>query len=167
MIVSDPDPDANPTRGTIVDSFTESVDTMPTVLEWLGLAIPRQCDGRSLLSFCRGQAPRDWRTEVHYEFDFRDVYYSQPESSLGLPMDRCSLAVVRDASYKYVHFAALPALIFDLREDPNEFIDRSGDPDYAARVRDYAQKMLSWRLAHADKALTGYRATPGGLECRA
>jgi hypothetical protein len=27
--------------------------------------------------------------------------------------------------------------------------------------------MLSWRLRHADKALTGYRATPEGLERRA
>jgi arylsulfatase A-like enzyme len=82
-------------------------------------------------------------------------------------MDRCSLAVVRDADCKYVHFAALPPLFFDLRDDPNELVDRSCDPHYAERVRDYAQKMLNWRLAHADKVLTGYRATPEGLECRA
>jgi arylsulfatase A-like enzyme len=167
MIVRDPDRAADATRGTIVDSFTEAVDTMPTVLSWLGLDVPRQCDGRSLLPFCHGQPPRDWRTEVHYEFDFRDLYYSQPESALGLPMDQCSLAVVRDHDYKYVHFAALPPLFFDLREDPHELVDRSRDPEYASRVRDYAQKMLSWRLAHADRTLTGYRATPEGLECRA
>jgi len=27
-------------------------------------ADPRQCDGRSLLGFCEGQPPADWRTEV-------------------------------------------------------------------------------------------------------
>ena len=168
MVICDPDRAANGTRGAIVDAFTEAVDTMPTVLAWLGLRVPRQCDGHPLLSFCHGEAPpADWRTEVHYEFDFRDVYYSQPESSLGVPMDRCSLAVVRDADCKYVHFAALPPLFFDLRDDPYEFVDRSRDPHYAAQVRDYAQKMLNWRLAHADKVLTGYRATPEGLECRA
>ena len=79
MIVRDPRAAANGTRGTIVERFTETIDTMPTILEWLGLDIPRQCDGRSLLGFCEGSPPADWRTEVHYEFDFRDLYYSQPE----------------------------------------------------------------------------------------
>ena len=118
MIVRDPRAAANGTRGTIVERFTETIDTMPTILEWLGLDIPRQCDGRSLLGFCEGSPPADWRTEVHYEFDFRDLYYSQPESSLGVAMDKCALAVVQDADFKYVHFAALPPLFFDLKEIP-------------------------------------------------
>jgi hypothetical protein len=32
---------------------------------------------------------------------------------------------------------------------------------------EYAQKMLDWRLGYADRTLTGYRATPRGLEVRA
>ena len=79
MIVRDPRAEANGTRGAIVERFTETIDTMPTILDWLGLPVPRQCDGRSLLGFCEGQPPADWRTEVHYEFDFRDLYYSKPE----------------------------------------------------------------------------------------
>ena len=167
MIVRDPRAAANATRGTVVERFTETVDTMPTILEWLGLDIPRQCDGRSLMAFCQGSPPADWRTEVHYEFDFRDLYYSQPESSLGVPMDKCALAVVQDEHYKYVHFAALPPLFFDLRKDPGQFVNRAGDPAYAARMGEYAAKMLTWRLGFAERTLTGYRATPRGLEVRA
>jgi arylsulfatase A-like enzyme len=166
MIVRDPRPEAARTRGAIVDAWTETIDAMPTILDWLGLAVPRQCDGRSLLGFCRGPAPGDWRREVHFEFDFRDVFYSRPEAALGVPMDRCSLAVVRDHEYKYVHFAALPPLFFDLRDDPAQLRDRAGDPAYAGRVRDYAQKMLSWRLEFAERTLTHFRATPLGLEER-
>jgi arylsulfatase A-like enzyme len=166
MILRDPSPEAAATRGRIVDRFTETVDTMPTILDWLGGEIPRQCDGRSLLGFARGEAPPDWRTEVHYEYDFRDIFYSKPETALGLHMDECSLAVVQDEQYKYVHFAALPPLFFDLADDPGQFRNLAGDPDYASLVRDYAQRMLSWRLRHADKALTGFRATPAGLEAR-
>jgi arylsulfatase A-like enzyme len=166
MIIRDPSPEADATRGTIVDRYTETIDTMPTILDWLGGSIPRQCDGRSLLPFVRGPAPAGWRSEVHYEFDFRDVYYSKPETVLGLHMDQCSLAVVQDDDYKYVHFTALPPLFFDLKDDPGQFTNRADDPAYAARGRDYAQKMLSWRLEHADKTLTGYRATPAGLESR-
>jgi len=166
MVIRDPSPEANATRGKIVERFTETVDTMPTILDWLGGDVPRQCDGRSLLPFVHGDAPAQWRTEAHYEFDFRDIYYSKPETALGLHMDQCSLAVTQDEHYKYVHFAALPSLFFDLRNDPGQFDNLAADPAYAARVRDYAQKMLSWRLAHADKMLTGYRATPDGLESR-
>ena len=166
MIVRDPRAEANGTRGTIVERFTETIDTMPTILEWLGLDIPRQCDGRSLLPFVHGEPPPDWRTEVHYEFDFRDLHYSQPETKLGLHMDRCSLAVIQDEAYKYVHFAALQPLLFDLKADPGQFTNLADDPAHAGIVRDYAQRMLNWRLAYADKTLTGYRASPLGLQSR-
>ena len=167
MIIRDPRADANISRGTIVENFTETIDTMPTILEWLGLPVPRQCDGRSLLPFVEQGAPADWRTEVHYEFDFRDVFYSKPETSLGIPMDKCSLAVVQDEAFKYVHFAALPPLFFDLKKDPGQFVNRAGDPAYAGRMGEYAAKMLDWRLGFAERTLTGYRATPRGLEVRA
>ena len=166
MIVRDPDAAANGTRGTVVERFTETIDTMPTILDWLGAPIPRQCDGRSLLPFLHGAPPADWRRTVHYEFDFRDTFSSRPESALGTPMDASALAVIQDEHYKYVHFAALPPLFFDLRDDPGQFRNLAADPAYTGRVRDYAQAMLSWRLRHADKTLTGYRATPDGLESR-
>lgn len=167
LIIRDPRRVADGTRGEIVEKFTETIDTMPTILEWLGLPVPRQCDGRSLLPFCEGETPADWRTEAHYEFDFRDLYYSQPESSLGVPMDKCSLAVVQDENFKYVHFAALPPLFFDLTVDPHQFVNRANDPGYAVRMGDYAARMLDWRLGFAERTLTGYRATPKGLEVRA
>jgi arylsulfatase A-like enzyme len=166
MIVRDPAAEADATRGTIVEKFTETIDTMPTILDWLGGEIPRQCDGRSLLPFVHGEPPPDWRTEVHYEFDFRDLHYSQPETKLGLHMDRCSLAVIQDEAYKYVHFAALQPLLFDLKADPGQFTNLADDPAHADVVRDYAQRMLNWRLAYADKTLTGYRASPQGLQSR-
>ncbi len=166
MIVRDPRAEAGATRGSVVDRFSETIDMMPTVLEWLGLPVPRQCDGRSLLPFCHGAPPADWRTEVHFEFDFRDVHYSKPETALGIPMDKANLAVVRDHDYKYVHFAALPPLFFDLRADPGQFENRAEDPAYATLVRRYAQKMLDWRLGFADRTLTGYRASPDGLQVR-
>ncbi|MFC3676263.1 alkaline phosphatase family protein [Ferrovibrio xuzhouensis] len=166
MIIRNPDRPADATRGEIVDRYTETVDTMPTILEWIGADIPRQCDGRSLLDFTYGTVPADWRTEVHYEFDFRDIFYSKPEGVLGTAMDQSSLAVVQDDDYKYVHFAALPPLFFDLKKDPGQLQNVAGDPAYAPKIMEYAQKMLDWRLRYADKTLTGYRASPHGLETR-
>ena len=167
MIVRDPSESANLTRGKIVHQFTETVDTMPTILEWMGLPVPRTCDGESLLPFIHNaEAPADWRTEVHYEFDFRNIFYSKPEDYLGLGMDECSLSVIQNDRYKYVHFAALPPLFFDLEKDPNQLCNLAQDPAYATQMLEMAQKMLNWRLKHADRTLTGYAATPDGLVSR-
>lgn len=156
----------NRRAGAVEGAFTESVDVMPTILDWLGGEVPRACDGESLLPLLRHGPPPGWRTELHYEYDFRDVHYNAPEKALGLGMDECSLCVVQDARWKYVHFAALPPLLFDLQADPHQFRNLAEDPGHARVVRDYAQKALSWRLRHADRTLTHYRATPGGLERR-
>ncbi|MDH6232009.1 arylsulfatase A-like enzyme [Mesorhizobium soli] len=157
------DPSATERAGTIEEALTESIDVMPSILEWLGGEVPRACDGRSLVPLVQGDRPKDWRTELHYEFDFRDVFYSQPQDVLGLDMDDCSLCVIQDENYKYVHFAALPPLFFDLKNDPHEFVNLVDEPTYASLVRDYAQKALSWRLRHADRTLTHYRSGPHGL----
>lgn len=148
-------------------SFTESVDLFPTILDWIGAPVPRACDGRSLLPLCRGEAPADWRTEAHFEFDFRDLWHVRPESALGVPMDKACLAAIRGERFKYVHFPTLAPLLFDLVDDPHETVDLAGDPAAMPAMLDAAQRMLGWRLAHAERTLTGYRATPAGLEARA
>jgi arylsulfatase A-like enzyme len=161
------DPDARATRGRIEEAFTEMVDILPTLMDWVGGETPYQVDGHSLIPFLRGEPPADWRDALHYEFDFREVSGTSPERAFGLTMDECSLCVLQDAAFKYVHFAALPPLLFDLRTDPHQFHNLADDPHHAATVRDYAQRMLSWRLRHADRTLTHYRASSRGLQDRA
>jgi len=154
----------NPRAGQIEDAFTESVDVMPTILDWLGGDVPPATDGMSLLPVLAKPTPT--RDALHYEYDFRDVFYSQPERDLGLHHDNSSLCVIQDARWKYVHFAALPPLLFDLHTDPHQFTNLAADPAHAGTVRDMAQRMLSWRMCHADRTLTHYRASPGGLQSR-
>lgn len=158
---------ANTRAGQMEDGFTESVDIMPTILAALGGEAPRAADGASLLPYLTqpGGGP-DARQHLFYEYDFRDVYYSRPESKLQLSMDECSLCVVQDEHYKYVHFAALPPLFFDLSADPHQFTNLAEKPEYAALVREYAQKALSHRMRHAEKTLTHFRASPAGLQER-
>jgi arylsulfatase A-like enzyme len=139
-------------------AFTEHVDIMPTMLEWLGLGIPRQCDGRALQPFLAGVGtPADWRTEAHWEYDFRDASF---DAALGLTMETCTLNVIRGIDTKYVHFADLPPLLFDLESDPGELVDRADDAAYQRRLVDYARRLLSWRMRHTDKTLTHMQVTP-------
>lgn len=164
LVIRDPRASADGARGQIVEAFTEAVDVMPTILDGLGAAMPRDCAGASLLPFLAGGSPADWRTEVHWEFDFRPYFQNAGKPPpFGLTIDQCGLAVIRDSKFKYVHFDALPPLFFDLEKDPNQFEDRVNDPDYAGKVLEYAQKMLSWRMRYAERTLTGYSASPDGL----
>ncbi|MEC9068495.1 MAG: sulfatase/phosphatase domain-containing protein, partial [SAR324 cluster bacterium] len=148
-----------------VDVFTEAIDVMPTILDWLDLEIPEELDGCSLLPLFNGNVPDNWRKEAHWEFDFRGVGSYQPmiEQQFGLSPDQCSLTVIRDKRYKYVHMTALPPLFFDLQEDPEEFINRVEDPDYRHLVMEYTQKMLSWSMLHRDRTLVNINLESGSL----
>lgn len=152
-----------PAAGRVVESFTESVDVTPTILEEIGAPIPPAMDGRSLSPFLAGRTPAAWRDAVHWEYDFREIGTTEVEDKLGLTVDTAQLCVLRDRAFKYVHFTGLPPLLFDLARDPSELENRAGDPDYAAVRADYAGRMLSWRMAHADRTLTGWNlVAPGG-----
>ena len=166
LVIRDPRPEADAMRGGRIDAFTEAVDIMPTILDWLGQAVPRACDGRSLLPLLQGGVPAGWREAVFFEHDFRTVATQRAEQALGISSDQCSYAAVRDRRYKYVHFAALPPLLFDIAADPHETEDLAGRPEMAATVAAYAQKMLSWRLEHAERTLTNMQLTPDGVVSR-
>ena len=162
LIIVDPRPEA--VLGGRIGAFTENVDIMPTILDWLGLEVPPQCDGRSLLPFCRGAPPATWRNAAHWGFDFRDKRDQLNDAGFDLGPEDCALTVLRGPRYKYVHFVTMPPLLFDLQEDPQEFRNLAGDPSHRDQLLACAQEMLSWRMAHEDRSLTGQLVTPEGVK---
>jgi arylsulfatase A-like enzyme len=148
--------------GTKVEAFTESIDVMPTLIELSGGRPAGTLDGHSLAPFLEGRTPPSWREAVHWEYDFREVATGVAQSVFGLDMDSCSLAVYRDARFKYVHFAGLKPLLFDLASDPGELMDLSDEPGYAAIRLECAEKLLAWRAQHLDRTLTGIELTSQG-----
>ena len=78
-------------------------------------------------------------------------------------MDECSLSCLRDEHGKYVHFTGLPPIFYDLDTDPHELVNRATDPAYSSTVLGYAQRLLSRRMAHAERSLSGLVVTPRGV----
>ncbi len=162
LIVRDPRPRFERTRGRVVDVFTEHVDVLPTFAELLGTEVPLQCDGRPLTPWLDGETPADWRHDVHFEFDFRDPDGGMFEQAFDLTLEECALAVLRDGHGKYVQFSGhptMPPIFFDLDIDPQQVVNRAADAAYAGTVLDYAQRMLAWRMRHAERTLTGMKLT--------
>ncbi len=145
--------------GRRVHGFTEAVDIFPTLLDRMGVTPTHHPDGRSLIG-------RDGADAVHWEFDFRDVAGQVPELALGLPSTRLNLAVIRTARWKYVHFAALPALLFDLEADPHCLVNLADDPARLQVRLEMAERLLAWRAEHLDQTLALTELTPDGVVSR-
>lgn len=151
LIVCDPQADQ---PGRRVEAFTESIDIAPTILEYLGAAIPNRVMGSSVLSAVRTGSADGAKREIYYEYDFRDA----GGRVLDLPESECLLWVVRDDVYKYVQFAheSLPPLLFDLRADPGEYANLAGDAARASTVAEYAQRLLRWRMRNEDQRMEAW-----------
>lgn len=163
LVIRDPRRAADGTRGRQIEEFTEAVDIMPTILEWLGRDIPHQCDGRSLLPFLEGETPPDWRKAAHFELDFRDIVHQVPETMFGIASDQCGFAASRGKRYKYVHFAAQPPLLFDLERDPFERENLAERSECQGELLRLAQAMLSWRMTHTEHVLSRMHITDRGV----
>ena len=81
-------------------------------------------------------------------------------------MEECCLVVLRADRWKYVHVAAGGTLLFDLVDDPDQLVNLAGDPVYAPVLADCAARLLSWRMRHDDRTLTGHLVTGNGLVVR-
>ncbi len=147
MIVHDPSADADATRGTADARFVSGVDVVPTVLDALGLpAYDERVEGASLLPLTRADAARaqGWREFVVSELDYS---FRGARVTLGRSPDACRGWMVRDARWKYVYWQGFRPQLFDLAEDPDEYVDLGADDSHAAiRTRLHGQ-LAQWHGA--------------------
>ncbi|MBU6494562.1 MAG: sulfatase-like hydrolase/transferase [Burkholderiales bacterium] len=142
MIVHDPSPQADATRGTTETRFMSGIDVVPTVLDALGLpGYEERIEGVSVLPLTRGEAVTDWRDCVVSELDYS---FRGARLALGRRPDECRGWMVRDARWKYVPWLGYRPQLFDLSADPGEFVDLGADPAHeAVRVRMHG-KLADW-----------------------
>ncbi len=104
-------------RGKKINEPANHVDTYPFILECAGESAPEMYDGHpghSLFDLARGSSPdRNVLTEYH-----------GMGSTTGAFM-------IRHGRYKYVHYVAYPAQLFDLETDPEELRDLASDSAYS------------------------------------
>ncbi|MBT8153320.1 sulfatase-like hydrolase/transferase [Epibacterium ulvae] len=149
--------------GAHVSALTESIDLMPTILDWVGQEIPNSVDGRSLMPLLRGEQPSDWRQYSFSELDFGDpITPTAIQQALGTTTANSCLAILRDARFTLVQFAAdLPPLLFD-QAAAGEMVNVAGDLDYQSDLFRLTQQMLRHKMTYQDHTLSFDMITKDG-----
>ncbi|HTV71802.1 MAG TPA: alkaline phosphatase family protein [Rhizobiaceae bacterium] len=158
LIIVDPSPEAETTRGTVSDALVEMIDLVPTFVDALGgAAKPNVLEGRSLLPLLHGARPATWREAVFSEYDFA---FDPVRVKLGTPVSDSRMTMVFDGRWKYVHIPGFRPMLHDLQNDPQELVDLGSDPAFEKERVRLHELMFDWarrpatRTTKSDAAIT-------------
>jgi len=142
LIVYDPDPAADATRGTASNNFVEAIDLVPTFVAALeGPELGHVLEGRSLLPLLRNQPAETWRDAVVSELDYS---FRGARADLDVQPARARAYMLRTESWKYVLFEGFRPQLFDLENDPRELDDRGTDPALDAVRAELHERLFEW-----------------------
>ena len=116
-----------------------NVDFAETLLDYAGLPIPEEMQGRSLRPLLQGETPRDWRTSMYYRYWMHRPHFNV-SAHYGVRTQRYKLIF-----YYGLGLGAPGALdeplppeweLFDLKKDPGEMNNVYGETAYAETVKE-------------------------------
>ena len=115
--------------GLEVPDVVELMDIMPTILDFLGINIPKEVDGLSLMPTM--QKERLNREYIHGECARLETIGS-------------GMQYLTDGNKKYIWYPALMLeQLFDISEDPQELNNLVGNPAYKIELESWRQKLIS------------------------
>ena len=146
MIVCDPDPQADATRGTVSAALVEMIDLAPTFLDYFGGAPkPHVLEGRSLRPLLRGEYLALFNAEsprvAISEFDYS---IRRARLRLRMPDIDCRMVMATDGRWKYVYMPGFRPMLHDLETDPSELVDLGGDPRFAGQCQRMHNEVFAW-----------------------
>ncbi|WP_420864008.1 alkaline phosphatase family protein [Algirhabdus cladophorae] len=145
MIIYDPRREADATRGTSTDKLMESIDLVPTFIDFFGgTQKPHLLEGRSVEPLLHGK-DTPWRQHCISEYDYatRDA-----RREIGVDQRDARMVMVFDGRWKYVHVETMRPMLFDLETDPNELHDLGDDPEQQSHVERLKEVHFDWSRQH-------------------
>jgi arylsulfatase A-like enzyme len=136
LIIYDPRlPEAE--RGRVVSELVNNVDLPATFVDFAGLEIPAVYQGHSLLPLIEGKET-EWREDIFTEHKFNA--YNNWHS-------------VRNGRYKYTSYYEEEGgpyeCLYDLEQDPTEFVNQANNPEYAPVLKKMKARMSSYLNARS------------------
>ena len=140
LILYDPDSSADATRGTVNDTLIESIDLLPTFLESCHLdQVDHILEGESLMPLVRGTKVRRRHDDVFSELDY--AYYDT-RRQLNLEPSEARSYMIRTKDWKYIYHRHFRPQLFDLKNDPGEFVDLGGETSRISVLKELADRMF-------------------------
>lgn len=147
LILADPRPEADVSRGSVSDALVEMIDLAPTFMNALGApAKPHVIEGRDLTPLLHG---RDGFSR-HYVISEHDYHWSDMARALSVPQEDAHTTMIFDGRWKYVRCEGFRPVLFDLETDPQEVIDLGGSEteEHAAVRARMESALLDWATRH-------------------
>jgi arylsulfatase A-like enzyme len=144
LIVYDPSPEADATRGTTCDEIVESIDLAATFMEAAGGRVPDHImEGHCLQPLLHGKpVPDEWREFAISEFDYSAT---QMAVNLGLEPRDARLFMVADKRWKLMHAeGGFRPMLFDLQNDPDEFNDLGDSAEHESVIDMMYERLGRW-----------------------
>jgi len=146
LIVYDPGlPEAK--RGRVVNELVNNVDLPATFVDFAGLEIPEVYQGSSLLPLLEGNET-EWREDIFTEHKFKAYN---------------NWHAVRNERYKYTRYydekGGPYEYLYDLENDPEEFINLANNPEYAPVLKKMKARMFSYLKAYPKAKQKAYKSS--------
>ncbi|MGH2367556.1 MAG: sulfatase-like hydrolase/transferase [Chloroflexota bacterium] len=126
--------------GAACAAFVSLHDLLPTVVEGLGLELPRPVDGRSVWPQLRGEPqPADWPDDAYVQYH-------------GEGISLYSIRALRTERYKYVYYPFDRDELYDLQEDPWELRNLIDEPSLQPVLAELRARLVR-RMEQADDVL--------------
>jgi len=143
LIIYDPSPEADATRGTTCDALVESIDLAPTFVQVAGGEVADHIlEGHSLLPILHGQADRTPREAAICEYD----YSASPIASrLDASVRDAVMFMVATKQWKLIHCeGGHRPILFDLVNDPDELVDLGDSAEHADIIAQMYDQLFAW-----------------------
>lgn len=114
--------------------LAEAVDLLPTLGEFCGIPMPRYLPGRSLAAALR--------TAEGCAGEFRESVYAEIGPA-GQPLH----GMVRTREWSYARYAPGAEMLFDLQKDPQQLVNRVGEPGCRDALHAMRELMLTRSMA--------------------
>ncbi|MBV0913627.1 sulfatase-like hydrolase/transferase [Anianabacter salinae] len=145
LIVYDPSPEADATRGTVCDELVQSIDLLPTFYEVADGhidEIAHVAEGKSLRPILHGTADAPLHDFVISEYDYAATPMAE---RLGVSVREAVLFMVATKEWKMVHSeGGFRPILFDLVNDPDELVDLGGSPDHTDIIDEMYAHLFKW-----------------------
>ncbi len=140
--------------GITSDCIALNVDFAPTILDYAGLPVPTDMQGRSLRPLAVGRPPSDWRTSMYYRYWMHLAHFNIP-AHYGIRTERHKLIYYYGEALGSAGAINEPTPpeweLFDLEADPQEMKNiyhNPGSADLVAELKTDLMRLQS-RLGDA------------------